>query len=72
MRLSLPQAVIAIGNRELLAIKVALEEWRHWREEGTELPFNVWMDHKNLPQNAKPDALSCLYATKEPEPILPP
>ncbi|KAI3361475.1 hypothetical protein L3Q82_012950 [Scortum barcoo] len=36
-----------VGNRELLAIKVALEEWRHWLE-GAEQPFIVWMDHKNL------------------------
>ncbi|KAI3357228.1 hypothetical protein L3Q82_015689 [Scortum barcoo] len=36
-----------IGNRELLAIKVALEEWRHWLE-GAEQPFIVWTNHKNL------------------------
>ncbi len=36
-----------IGNRELLAVKLALEEWRHWLE-GSELPFVVWTDHKNL------------------------
>ena len=36
-----------IGNRELLAVKLALEEWRHWLE-GAELPFVVWTDHKNL------------------------
>ena len=36
-----------IGNRELLAVKLALEEWRHWLE-GTKLPFLVWTDHKNL------------------------
>ena len=36
-----------IGNQELLAIKVALEEWRHWLE-GAQQPFIVWMDHKNL------------------------
>lgn len=36
-----------IGNRELLAIKLALEEWRHWFE-GSEIPFVVWTDHKNL------------------------
>ena len=35
------------GNRELLAVKVALEEWRHWLE-GAEHPFLVWTDHKNL------------------------
>uniref|UniRef100_A0AAQ4QDM9 Gypsy retrotransposon integrase-like protein 1 n=1 Tax=Gasterosteus aculeatus aculeatus TaxID=481459 RepID=A0AAQ4QDM9_GASAC len=36
-----------VGNRELLAIKLALEEWRHWLE-GTEHPFLVWTDHRNL------------------------
>ena len=36
-----------VGNRELLAVKLAVEEWRHWLE-GTEHPFVVWTDHKNL------------------------
>ncbi|KAK3548091.1 hypothetical protein QTP70_004519 [Hemibagrus guttatus] len=36
-----------IGNRELLAIKLALEEWRHWLE-GANHPFEVITDHKNL------------------------
>jgi len=36
-----------VGNRELLAVKLALEEWRHWLE-GTSLPFLRWTDHKNL------------------------
>ncbi|KAI4905114.1 hypothetical protein NFI96_020918 [Prochilodus magdalenae] len=36
-----------VGDRELLAIKLALEEWRHWLE-GAEHPFVVWTDHKNL------------------------
>ena len=36
-----------VGNRELLAVKLALEEWRHWLE-GAEQPFVVWTDHKNL------------------------
>lgn len=36
-----------VGNRELLAVKMVLEEWRHWLE-GTEQPFVVWTDHKNL------------------------
>lgn len=36
-----------IGNRELLAVKLALEEWRHWLE-GAKQPFVVWTDHKNL------------------------
>lgn len=36
-----------IGNRELLAIKLALEEWRHWLE-GAHHPFVVFTDHQNL------------------------
>ncbi|KAK7916542.1 hypothetical protein WMY93_012303 [Mugilogobius chulae] len=36
-----------IGNRELLAVVLALQEWRHWLE-GAEHPFIVWTDHKNL------------------------
>ncbi len=32
-----------IGNRELLAIKLALEEWRHWLE-GANHPFTVITD----------------------------
>ncbi len=36
-----------IGNRELLAVRLVLGEWRHWLE-GSAQPFFVWMDHKNL------------------------
>lgn len=36
-----------IGNRELLAIKLALEEWRHWLE-GANHQFEVITDHRNL------------------------
>ncbi|XP_049322644.1 polyunsaturated fatty acid lipoxygenase ALOX15B-like [Astyanax mexicanus] len=36
-----------VGDGELLAVKLALEEWRHWLE-GAEHPFLVWTDHKNL------------------------
>lgn len=36
-----------VGNRELLAIKLALEEWRHWLE-GAKHPFLVLTDHRNL------------------------
>ncbi len=35
------------GNRELLAIKLPLEEWRHWLE-GSQHPFTVLTNHKNL------------------------
>ncbi len=36
-----------IGSHELLAIKLALEEWRHWLE-GAQLPFTVITDHNHL------------------------
>ncbi len=47
-----------IGNRELLAVKLALEEWRYWLK-GSGVPFIVWTDHKNLEyiRTAK-----CLYS----------
>ncbi len=33
-----------VGNRELLAMKAAFEEWRHWHKH----PFTVLTDHRNL------------------------
>ena len=42
-----PERNYDVGNRELLAVNLALEEWRHWLE-GTEQLFIVWTDHKNL------------------------
>ncbi|KAI2665917.1 Transposon Tf2-9 polyprotein [Labeo rohita] len=36
-----------VGNRKLLAMKAALEEWRHWLE-GAQHPFTVLTDHKKL------------------------
>ncbi|KAK3548954.1 hypothetical protein QTP70_021664 [Hemibagrus guttatus] len=36
-----------VGNRELLAIKAALEEWRHWLDGARHL-FQVLTDHRNL------------------------
>ena len=46
-RLSPAERNYDVGNRELLAVILALEEWRHWLE-GAEQPFVVWTDHKNL------------------------
>jgi hypothetical protein len=46
-RLSPAECNYDIGNRELLAVKLALEEWRHWLE-GSGVPFVIWTDHKNL------------------------
>uniref|UniRef100_A0A8C6MC31 Gypsy retrotransposon integrase-like protein 1 n=1 Tax=Nothobranchius furzeri TaxID=105023 RepID=A0A8C6MC31_NOTFU len=36
-----------VGDRELLAVKLAIKEWRHWLE-GAEKYFIIWTDHKNL------------------------
>ncbi|KAK3528946.1 hypothetical protein QTP70_014161, partial [Hemibagrus guttatus] len=49
-----------IGNWELLAIKLALEEWRPWLE-GAKHPFMVLTDHKNLDPEE---------STNDPEPII--
>ncbi|KAK3564775.1 hypothetical protein QTP86_026410 [Hemibagrus guttatus] len=46
-RLTAAEANYDVGNRELLAIKAALEEWRHWLE-GACHPFQVLTDHRNL------------------------
>lgn len=46
LRLSPAERNYDIGNCELLDVKLALEEWRHWLE-GIKL-FLVWTDHKNL------------------------
>ena len=46
-RLSSVERNYDVGNRELLAAKVALEIWHHWLE-GAKHPFLVWTDHKNL------------------------
>ncbi|KAL0163694.1 hypothetical protein M9458_039447, partial [Cirrhinus mrigala] len=45
-RVGLREQNYDIGNRELLPIKLALEEWRHWLEGATH-PFTI-TDHKNL------------------------
>lgn len=36
-----------IGDKELLAMKAAFEEWHHWLE-GAKHPFTVLTNHKNL------------------------
>lgn len=46
-RLTAAEMNYDIGNRELLTVKMALEEWRHWLE-GAKHPFLIWTDHKNL------------------------
>ncbi|KAK3546630.1 hypothetical protein QTP70_031435 [Hemibagrus guttatus] len=46
-KLTAAEANYNVGNRELLSIKAALEEWRHWLE-GARHPFLVLTDHRNL------------------------
>ncbi|KAL0154077.1 hypothetical protein M9458_050536 [Cirrhinus mrigala] len=46
-KLSFAERNYDVGNRELLAMKLALEEWRHWLE-GAKHPFTILTDHKNL------------------------
>ncbi len=46
-RLSSAERNYDVGNRELLAIRLALGKWRHWLE-GASMPFIVWTDHQNL------------------------
>ncbi len=36
-----------VGNRKLLAMKAAFEEWRHWLE-GAKHPFTILNDHRDL------------------------
>lgn len=46
-RFTTAEANYNVGNHVLLAIKLALEEWRHLLE-GAKQPFVVWTDHKNF------------------------
>ena len=46
-RLSPAKQNYDIGNKDLLAVKLAIEEWRQWLE-GAQVPFQVWTDHKNF------------------------
>ncbi|KAK3555441.1 hypothetical protein QTP86_016104 [Hemibagrus guttatus] len=46
-RLTLTEKNNHVRDRELLAVKLALEEWWHWLE-GAKHPFQVLTDHKNL------------------------
>ncbi|KAK3544298.1 hypothetical protein QTP86_009135 [Hemibagrus guttatus] len=42
-----PERNYEVGDRELQAIKLALEKWRHWLE-GAKQPFLILTDHQNL------------------------
>lgn len=45
--LSIAECNYDVGTHELCAVKLALDEWRHWLEEA-EHPFVVWTDQKEL------------------------
>ncbi|KAK3548988.1 hypothetical protein QTP70_024801, partial [Hemibagrus guttatus] len=76
-KLTTAKANYDMGNRELLAIKAALEEWRHWLE-GVRHPFQFqfMVTYRPGSKNGKADALSRRFeGADEPvlsEPILPP
>lgn len=44
---TLPKRNYDVGDRELLAIKAALEEWRYL-QEGAAHPILIFTDHNNL------------------------
>ncbi len=46
-RISLAERNYDVGDRDLLAVKLALVALRH-RLKGVEQPLVVWTDHKNL------------------------
>ncbi|KAI2644670.1 Transposon Tf2-6 polyprotein [Labeo rohita] len=56
-----------VGDRELLAIKWALEEWRHWLQGGGD-PFTVWTDHQNLTVIRQTKQLNPRQARETPPP----
>ncbi|KAI3356412.1 hypothetical protein L3Q82_017209 [Scortum barcoo] len=59
--LSSAEANYDMGNRELLGVKLVLEEWQHWLED-TALPFVVWANHKNLAYIQNVKRLHCCQA----------
>ncbi len=50
-----------IYDKELLAIMLALDEWRHYLM-GTAEDIEIWMDHQNLQYFRKPQKLNRLQA----------
>ncbi|KAG1926706.1 retrotransposable element [Pimephales promelas] len=80
-RLSAAERNYDIGNRELLAVKLALEEWRHWLEgSGARWAlffgrFDFTLSYRPGSKNIKPDSLSRIFDPSErpstPECILP-
>jgi len=46
-----------IYDKEMLAIMVALDEWRH-HLLGAKLQFEIWTDHQNLTYFKKPQKMN--------------
>ena len=46
-RLTAAERKYDVGNRELLSVKLVLDEWPHWLE-GAEHSFVIWTENKNL------------------------
>jgi hypothetical protein len=42
-----PQRIYDVGDRVLLEVKLAIEEWRNWLK-GAKEPFFILTDHWNL------------------------
>ncbi len=69
-RLSPAERNYDIGNKELLAIRLALGEWRHSLEAPWTLffgQFNFTLSYRPGSKNVKPDALSRLFEAPEGE-----
>ncbi|KAI2653996.1 Transposon Tf2-9 polyprotein [Labeo rohita] len=62
-RLSPAESNYDIGNRELLAVKLALEEWRHWQARWALFfgRFNFTLSYRPGSKNVKPDSLSRIF-----------
>jgi hypothetical protein len=61
LRNCLLQTNYDVGNQELLAVKLALEEWRHWLE-GAKEPFVILTNHWNLEYIRTASRLNTLQA----------
>ena len=54
-----------IYDKELLAIVVALEQWRHLLK-GTSTPFTIFSDHRNLLYQKKPEKITSTLGSLDP------
>ncbi len=55
--LNAPERNYPIYDKELLAIVAALEQWRHLLK-GTDTPFTIFSDHRNLLYQKKPEKMT--------------